>query len=310
MNFADAARLGRNNWWRYLLGLGLILFATLFVGGLPLAAATAFVMLDGNPTTDINRTNGTLIGVSPAFSIAVTLAPFVLAFFAILITTQLIHERPAASLVAPGRPIRWRRLALGFGLWIAICAVITLVEGRLFPSRYQLTLDPSQLLPFAVVAVLLFPIQSSAEELFFRGYLLQGLGLRIRNVWLLAGLTGLIFAVLHIENPEVGSEFWLVMAFYFVFGVALALLTLRDNGLELALGIHAANNLFTALIANFKGSAVETPAIFTAATFTPWYNLVSAVIGLALLYFILFGWRWKPPLPNPEPLAENAVNDR
>src|SRR5262249_3328162 len=105
---------------------------------------------------------------------------------------------------------------------------------------------------------------------------------------LAAALTGLIFAALHLANPEVGADFWPVMAFFFVFGVGLALLALRDNGLELALGIHAGNNLFTALVANFKGSAVETPSIFTAAGFTPWYSLVATIVALALLYAVFF----------------------
>ena len=293
MAFVDAARLGRNTWWRYLMGLGLIMFATVFVGGVPLGAAIIYVRLDSNPATDVDLTTGALIGVNPAFSLAVMLAPFVLAFFAILITAAVIHERPAASLVRPGAPIRWGRLLAGFGLWLVLAAAITLVEQLLFPGRYQLTLDLGQWLPYALAAIILFPIQAAAEELFFRGYLLQGLGLHTRQTWVLAGVTGLIFALLHIENPEVGSEFWLVMGFYLVFGVALALMTLRDNGLELALGIHAANNLFASLIANFKGSAVPSPSIFTAATFTPWYSLVSTLVGLAALYLIVF-WRRSP----------------
>ena len=288
MDFVDGARLGRNGWWRYLLGSVLIAFATIFVGGLPLAAAVVYVSLDGNPATDVNLTTGALIGVPPAISLAFTLLPFVVAFGAILFTARVIHRRPAASLVAPGRPIRWGRILQGFGAWLIVAAVVTLVEALIFPGRYSLTLDLGRLLPFAVVAVLLFPIQSSAEELFFRGYLLQGLGLRTRNRLLLAGLTGLVFAGLHIENPEVGSEFWLVMGFYFVFGMALALFALRDNGLELALGVHAANNLFTALVANFKGSAVDSPSIFTAAGFTPWYSLLSTVVGLGALYLVFF----------------------
>jgi membrane protease YdiL (CAAX protease family) len=296
MDFIDAARLGRNDWWRYVLGLGLIVFAILFIGGAPLTVAVVYVTTDGNPATDVNLSNGALVGLPPALSLAVTLFPFIIAFFTILLVVRLIHGRPASSLAAPGRPFRWGRLAQGFAGWFAIGAVATVVEAVLFPGRYRLTLDLEQLLPFAVVAVLLFPLQSSAEELFFRGYLLQGLGLRLRSRWLLAIITGLIFAALHIENPEVGSEFWLVMGFYFLFGLALALFTLRDNGLELALGIHAANNLFTALVANFKGSAVESPSIFTASGFTPWYSLVSTLIGVVVLYVVFF--RGQPRTEN------------
>src|SRR5207249_4454247 len=114
---------------------------------------------------------------------------------------RLIHGRPAASLVAAGRLIRWGRLAQGFAGWFVVGAAVTVLEGLLFPGRYSLTLDLESLLPFAVVAVLLFPLQSSAEELFFRGYLLQGLALRVRSRLLLALLTGLIFALLHLANP-------------------------------------------------------------------------------------------------------------
>src|SRR5579859_1521570 len=131
MKFLDSARLGRNDWWRYLLGLGLITFATIFIGGVPLAASVIYVTTDSNPATDVNLTNGGLIGISPAISLAVTLAPFVMAFIALLVVVRVIHGRPAASLVtAPGRPIRWGRLAQGFGAWLAAGALITLVDRK------------------------------------------------------------------------------------------------------------------------------------------------------------------------------------
>src|SRR5712692_5992992 len=106
MAFLDAARLGQNAWWRYVLGIGFILFATLFIGGLPLVAAVVYVGLDGNPATDVNRATGALIGVDPAITLAVNLASFVVAFAAIALTVRLIHRRPFITLVTPGRHIR------------------------------------------------------------------------------------------------------------------------------------------------------------------------------------------------------------
>jgi membrane protease YdiL (CAAX protease family) len=290
MTFLDSARLGQNAWWRYVLGIGFILFATLFIGGLPLVVAIVYIGLAGNPATSVDRTTGALTGVDPAISLAINLASFVVAFAAIALAVRLIHRRPFVSLITPGRRIRWRRIALGFGVWFVLAGLISLVEQWIFPGRYALTLDLPRLLPFALVAVVLLPIQTSAEELFFRGYLLQGVGLLTRNRLLLAALNGLMFALPHIANPEVTVDFWLVMGFYFAFGAVLTLFVLRDNGLELALGIHAGNNLFTALLANYKGSALETPAVFTASGFTPWYTLVSTLIALAATYFIAFYW--------------------
>ena len=266
-----------------LLGIGLILFAVLIIGGLPLVAAVLYVISDGNPATDVNRAAGTLIGLDPLLTFGLNLAPFVVAFGAIALAVIAVHRRPFRSLITPGPRVRWRRIAQGCAAWLAVSVVLTVLEALLFPGRYSLTLDLPRLLPFTLVALVLLPLQTSAEELFFRGYLLQGLGLLNRQPLVLALLSGLLFAIPHAANPEVSADFWLVMGFYFAFGAALAWITLRDSGLELALGVHAANNLFTALFANFKGSALETPALFTATGFTPWFNLVGTVTGLVAL---------------------------
>ena len=81
---------------------------------------------------------------------------------------------------------------------------------------------------------------------------------------------------------------------YFVFGLFLAFITLRDNGLELALGMHAANNLFAALFANYTITALRSPSLFTIQTLDPVYGLISVVIGMIVFYIILFALP-KPP---------------
>jgi membrane protease YdiL (CAAX protease family) len=291
MKFLDAALQGRNDLWRYLLGIGMIVFAVFFIGGLPVLAVVLYLLADGNPATDFETTTGALVGLGALPLFVLNLLPFVAGILAIGIVVVVIHRRPFRSLVNPGQSIRWRRIAQGAAVWTVITAITVGLEAVIFPGRYTLTLDLPRLLPFAVVALLLLPIQSATEELFFRGYLLQGLGLLSRQRLALAVLSGLLFTILHGTNPEVASDFWVVMSFYFVFGVAMALITLLDDGLELAIGVHAANNIFTAIFANFKGSALETPAIFTASGFTPWYNLAATVIGV-WVFCLIFAPRW------------------
>ncbi len=291
MKFLDAALQGRNDLWRYLLGIGVIVFAVFFIGGLPLVAAVIYMLSDGNPATDFNTTTGALVGMDPLLNFVLNLVPFVVAFVAIGFVVVYIHRRPFRSLVNPLPSIRWGRIAQGFITWLGIAAVTTGIESIVFPGRYALTLDLPRLLPFAIAALLLLPIQSAGEELFFRGYMLQGLGLLNRQPLALAVLSGLLFAIPHGANPEVASDFWVVMAFYFIFGAGMTLVTLLDNGLELAIGVHAANNIFTAIFANFSGSALETPAIFTGSGFSPWYNLVSTAVGI-WIFCLIFAPRW------------------
>jgi uncharacterized protein len=295
--FLDAARQGKNNWWRYVLGVGLIFFMAFFVGAGPLLAAVTVALADGNPNTDVNRETGMLVGLDPLLTFPLLMCSFVALFLGLVLAVRLIHQRRAVTLVTPGRPLRWARIAQGFGLWVLLIALVALVEVVVFPGRYTLTFDPARWLAFAVMAIFLVPIQAGSEELFFRGYVLQGLGLLTRSPLLLCGVSALLFALPHFANPEVSVNFWLVMSYYFVFGVGMALVTLRDNSLELALGVHAGNNLFGSLLANFEGSAIETPAIFTASGFDPLFNLISALIVMTVFYLLIFKpWRGQPAL--------------
>jgi membrane protease YdiL (CAAX protease family) len=291
MKFLDAALQGRNDLWRYLLGIGVVMVSGFFIGGLPVIPAVLYLLGDGDPATDFDTTTGAIIGMDPLLTFVLNLVPFVVAFFAVAVVVKVIHRRSFLSLVNPGASVRWGRVAQGFAAWLVIAVLMTGVEALLFQNRFAVTLDLPRLLPFAVIALVLLPLQTAAEELFFRGYLLQGVGLLNRQPLALAVLSGLLFAIPHGANPEVAADFWIVMGFYFVFGAAMTLVTLLDNGLELAIGVHAANNLFTAIFANFKGSALETPALFTASGFTPWYNLAATVIGL-WVFFLIFAPRW------------------
>jgi membrane protease YdiL (CAAX protease family) len=287
--FLAAARQGRNEWWRYALTIGAVLLASQVLGALPLATGMVVVTLDGNPATGIDLSTGALQGVPPAVGLVLLLIPFVAGLLALVAGVAAFHRRPPLTLVAPGRP-RWGQ-ALRAGLvWLGLAALMAGVEAVLFPGRYAFTPDMRRWLPFALAALIFIPLQTSAEELFFRSYLLQGLGRLVQAPLALSLFSGLAFALPHAANPEVRLNFVVVMSFYFIFGFVLAYLTLRTEGAEVALGVHAANNLFTALIANFKGSAIETPALFTASGFDPGYNLVASALALLVLSLV-FGWR-------------------
>ncbi|MCC6191839.1 MAG: CPBP family intramembrane metalloprotease [Anaerolineales bacterium] len=305
--FLDAARLGRNDWWRYALSVIIVLFSTLVLGALPLTVAAVLVSLDDDPATTINFANGALAGVSPVLSLVLLMLPFVTGLAALLGCVVLFHCRAPRTLITPGRPVRWRRVLLAAAVWAGLVALLAAVEALLYPGRFAFTLDLPRLLPFALAALLVVPLQTSAEELFFRGYLLQGLGLWLRQPLLLSLLSGLAFAAPHLSNPEVNAGFWPVMGFYFLFGFVLAAVTLRTQSAEVALGVHASNNLFTAVVANFAGSALETPSLFTASGFSPWYNLIGSACALLVLYALFARQSPRTIIPvAPPPAADPA----
>jgi membrane protease YdiL (CAAX protease family) len=296
--YLEVARQGKNNWWRFLLSFLLILFMWFFIGSMPYLLLMAYAGLDGSPATYVTVQGP--VGFDPLPVFVATMLSFVPLLLTTLFVVRFIHQRSARTLITAAPKIRWWRVAAAFGVWLGLSALMSVLEELLHPGRYQLTFQPAAFLAFLAPALVLLAIQTASEELFLRGYLMQGLGLVVRRGWLVAVITSLIFAGLHWGNPEVSVDAGLLMAYYFSFGLFAALISLRDGGLELALGIHASNNIFAALLANYKGSAITSPSIFTAGVLDPVYGLVAPLLGMGIFYLIFF------VLMSPGPLAESS----
>lgn len=285
-NYLEIAHNGRNDWWRYLISFPAILVIWLFVGAIPVLVLMAYVSMDGNPATGYSATGFTGIPVIPEF--LVTMSSFIPFVVATLLAVRLIHARPLKTLITSEAYIRGGRILAAAGAWMVIAAVLSLVESLLYPGRYVLTFQPATLLVYAMFALIFVPIQTSAEELFFRGYLLQWMGLRLKNKWLLSFLNGVLFLLPHLANPELATGSILIGLGYFAMGFFLTLITLQDNGMELALGMHAANNLFAALFANYTVTALPSPSLFTVQVLDPVYSFVSLILGMSVFYMIFF----------------------
>ncbi|RZK10905.1 MAG: CPBP family intramembrane metalloprotease, partial [Flavobacterium sp.] len=159
--------------------------------------------------------------------------------------------------------------------------------------------------PFAillVIGILMIPIQTSTEEYIFRGYLIQGFANLSRNKWFPLVMTSLIFGLLHIANPEVGKMGYIIMIYYIGTGFFLGIITLMDEGLELALGFHAANNLIGALLITSDWTAFQTHSILKdlSEPSAGFDVILPVVIIFPILLFIFnkkYNWTgWKEKL--------------
>jgi membrane protease YdiL (CAAX protease family) len=285
--FLDLAQQGKNDWWRYLLAVLLILFFWQIIGAIPSVALFILNSLPGSYQAAM-QTYG-LPGSLSGF-VALMLAS-VFFIIGIYISIRFIHHRPLKTLLTSTRSIALERLFQGFGVWFILAALMSLMEALLYPGRYILTLDVRRFIPFLFLALILIPIQTTAEELFFRGYILQGFGLRFRNIWILSGISGLLFCLPHMMHPEASVNYPLLGLYYFAFGFSLAYITMRDGRLELALGAHAANNLFSVLIANYTVTVLPSPSLFTITILDALYSVPVALLGLGI-----FVWLFVDPL--------------
>ena len=214
--------------------------------------------------------------------------PFLFGILGLAIILPLLHKRPMLTLLGADKKLQWQPLLESCGLWLAIVAGVTALFYVLAPSEFDFTFTWQSWLPLLLVTLPLTFLQVTCEELFFRGYLLQGLGLVIRSKVVLASVAALPFALVHFSNPEMQRGLGWMALYYFIFGVLTGWITLKRDRLEPALGFHLANNYFGILVVSSTDSVLPVPSIFTVdADGSAMFSVLLFLAEAALFYGLL-----------------------
>lgn len=305
--FLDLPQVGKTEWWRYVIGFLLVFFFWFVLGSAVPVLLVTYAMVDGNSDTFVDLETGFVAGIDPMINFVSVNLSFIMLMGGLMIALVMVHKRPFRTLITPFKQINWRRVGQGFGVYLLLVALSSGVEYLTNPEIYTLTLNWQRFVPFVLLILIFTPIQTSAEELFFRGYLLQAWGHLFKNPVVLAVINGILFMLPHLVNPEVASGPVLLALYYFGIGAFFAWITLRDNGLELALGAHAANNMYAAIFANYTDSVLPTDSIFTVTELDPYFGLVSFLVIAVLFYVILL--RDPRPVSSKFDLQEQGSHD-
>jgi len=222
-----------------------------------------------------------------------------------------VQKRTILSLHTAHFKFRWGRMVFAMLVVWAIAAVTSYGAHVMGFSEAKFVFDPARFWKYLPITLLFIPLQSATEEIALRGYLNQGLGKYIKNPWIVFVITSAAFASLHLSNPEVAEtvkehSIWIAMSGYFFFGLFACVLTYIDGGLEAAIGMHAANNIFTAAIVGYDNSALPVPTIFKVGLNTQ-LDSIMVVISLALVCLIMYVTRKPLILPEPVESAESSV---
>jgi membrane protease YdiL (CAAX protease family) len=297
MKFLERALDGQNQIWKFLVVLIVGFFGGQILGSMPLAITVAVqkafhpgeAVLD--PANPLNFANGNLsknlIFFLLLLASAVTLA-------VIILLIRVVHKRTFAETVNGRRRVRRGRIALGAAVWIAMLAVYLIVDYAINPGNYVLQFAGWNFVVMVIIALLMIPLQTTSEEFFCRGYLAQETAAATRNRWLAILLPGLFFGLLHVANPEVKEfGFWLAMPQYIFFGLLFGLISVLDDGIELAIGMHTGNNLFLAICTTHASSALQTDALFEVQKIYPGRELATLVVtGLIALWIFAVRYKW------------------
>lgn len=237
------------NLWSYLV------IPSLFLG----LMVYNYISTEGTDTAAMMKDMIKMIGVNGTFVMLVSPLAFMLLF--VLFYNKFIQNNTVRILTTSRPKIDWKRVFFSFGLWSLITIVTTVASYYSAPEDFVFNFKPKEFAVFAVLAVLFIPLQTSFEEYLFRAHILQGLGLATKTRWIPLLVTSFLFGIMHIANPEVEKLGMIIMFYYIGTGLFLGILTLMDEGLELALGFHAANNLVGALLVTSDWSAFQTHSI-------------------------------------------------
>ena len=179
----------------------------------------------------------------------------------LLLWVKYVHRQPLTALITARPKTDWKRFWFAFTLWGVVTVGVTLIDYAIHPEMYVWNFQWIPFLKLLVIVVLMMPLQTGFEEVFFRAYLMQAVGLTVRNAWLPLVFTSVTFGLMHLANPEVDKLGYMLLIYYIGTGFFLGITTLMDDGIELALGFHTANNLFTALLVTSDWTVFQVPSL-------------------------------------------------
>lgn len=290
---------GFNNGWMYAVTICITCIFYLLapsVTALPILFSATHAIDEKKLMEDPNRLfDAEFMGVDKNLALAAMLGIFVIATLAFLISARSIHKKNLTSLLTGFSKFRFGRFWFAFALWAAFVIIKVICSYLASPADFKIDFNASGFIISTVMMFVLMPVQTGFEEVFFRGYLMQGLGQVFKNGIVPLLITSLLFGVVHMSNPEAKEYGWAIMLVYYVlFALFAGSITLLDEGLELAFGIHFANNFISSVMISVPGSVIRTYSVFEGKDENPAIEIF-ILLGMGLIAFFIFRskYHWK-----------------
>lgn len=295
LNYIQQAYKGQREIWMFIL-------TTVLVAGIFLLNFVFYLITD---PSDMEAAYEMMKDIPSSLNLAINLIPFAFLLGLLFVLVKYVHQRSILSLTTARRKVDYGRVFFAF-MMIAVFTIVSfIVSYNINASEIVYQFDFKKFSILFLVSIVLFPFQIGLEEYLFRGYFMQYIGVYVKNKWFPLILTSVLFGIAHSANPEVTNVgFWKMMIFYIGTGLLLGIMTLMDDGLELALGFHLGNNLLASLLVTADWTALQTDAIFKS-TAEPSMSIVGEIlIPVLVVYPIMllilskkYGWKnWQERL--------------
>lgn len=244
----------RSGWWTPLV-TG-ILGLAIYVGFLMFVMVVIGIAMFRDPErledlARLGQSGG--VDMGDPLMVAILLGTIALMLPAYVLASLIVNGRRLGLVSSAAGRLRWRWMLLCGAVAVAVSAVLTAV-GFLIPGGTEGMGEPAVGGPAPtwpitlVVVVLLVPVQATAEEYIFRGYLMQSIGRWLRHPAFAILLPVPLFVLGHGYDllGQIGVG---------LFALAAGWLTWRTGGLEAAIALHVVNNLSAFLLSLASGSS-------------------------------------------------------
>jgi len=301
MFIAQGFKVKNNHFWKYIVGSIIVIIAS-GIGQLPWMIAVGIKMVSEGKSLESLNTDALMNTLGSNLTLFLMLFSFLIAILVFYIIVRYLHGQKFIEVTTSRKKIDWKRIFFSFSLWATITIITIIIAYFVSPENYEVQFQPIPFAILAIISIVLIPIQTSTEEYVFRGYLMQGFALLSKNKLFSLVLTSMIFGLLHIANPEVDKLGYIILVYYIGTGFFLGILTLMDEGMELSLGFHAANNLIGALLITSDWTVFQTHSILkdNSEPSAGFDVLLPVIVIFPILLFIFskkYNWKnWKEKL--------------
>jgi membrane protease YdiL (CAAX protease family) len=292
---------GQNKFWMYLMGLAATLGGYVFMQVftiLPLFNRAREKGISQQEILDNQHIifDSQRLDVDKNWILLAQFSLFVGAFLMFWLVIKYVHRKQFTSVITGFEKFRYKHFFFSFALWAAIL-VITVIVSYFSSDTNDLVVqfDAPRFFILLFICIIFLPIQTLCEEVIFRAYLIQGLSQLFRNGIIPLIITSAMFGMAHLSNPETRAfGLGIMLTYYIVFAFFLGAITLLDEGLELAFGIHLANNLVSALTVTSQAAVLKTDAIFYAKSEDPSAELLISFCSIIVVFVVFWiKFRWK-----------------
>ena len=214
--------------------------------------------------------------------------PFFALVFGLFLSLRFLMRTSVKHVITDKKKIDWLLMLQSGSAYMAVALLFTLGHALLQPEQFQLfsgnTKDFLRMVPLVLIIT---PIQTTSEEflmraipsrLFRKGKLVT----TTKGILWVSLFTALLFTLPHLSNREMqhATQKSAVILYYALFGFGGTFISLKTKGFEPSIGIHAANNLYIALICNYTNSSLPSrPLILSNAAVGTFWDVLQLVVG-------------------------------